>query len=207
MSAGTKVEKARTRAEHTAGDVAESEKLHKVLARAGLGSRREVRALDCRGASERRWPAGVDRGPGRGQGTYPGRRQTGAPLRGGRGVACAALPQGGGRGVHPPRPGGQAHRVSSICPGSRVRAGSRSGVSTSVPPDSCSSPTTASSPGASCIPLARSRASTRSECGRGSRPKSGGACFGGCAWKMGSPDSTRSSMPAEAARIAGSRWC
>lgn len=42
MSAGTKVEKARTRAEHTAGDVAESEKLHKVLARAGLGSRRQV---------------------------------------------------------------------------------------------------------------------------------------------------------------------
>ena len=42
MSAGTKAEKARVRAERAAGDVAESEKLHKVLARAGLGSRREV---------------------------------------------------------------------------------------------------------------------------------------------------------------------
>ena len=42
MSAGTKTEKARARAERRAGDGAESEKLQKVLARIGLGSRREI---------------------------------------------------------------------------------------------------------------------------------------------------------------------
>ena len=42
MSAGTKAEKVRARAERAGANAAESEKLHKVLARAGLGSRREI---------------------------------------------------------------------------------------------------------------------------------------------------------------------
>lgn len=42
MSAGTKAEKARTRAERAGSNASESEKLHKALARAGLGSRREI---------------------------------------------------------------------------------------------------------------------------------------------------------------------
>ena len=42
MSAGTKSGRARARAERAAAGTAESEKLQKVLARAGLGSRREI---------------------------------------------------------------------------------------------------------------------------------------------------------------------
>ena len=42
MSAGTKTEKTRPRAERVGAGIAESEKLQKVLARAGLGSRREI---------------------------------------------------------------------------------------------------------------------------------------------------------------------
>ena len=42
MNAGTQVEKARARAERAGANAAGSEKLHKVLARAGLGSRREI---------------------------------------------------------------------------------------------------------------------------------------------------------------------
>ena len=125
---------------------ADTPKLHKVLAQAGLGSRLRDGAADPAGPDhgQRRAgphrPAHPVRRPGQGQ------RQADPLAHRAAAGARHRVPQAGRRGRHPRRSAEPARPCSASCRGCSRASGSRSAGSTSTPKACCCSPTRASWP-------------------------------------------------------------
>jgi hypothetical protein len=125
---------------------AETPKLHKVLAQAGLGSRLEMEQLIAEGRiSVNNEPAHT------GQRIQFGDqiKVNGKPIRFAsrrRPRACHGLPQAGGRGRHPRRPAKPPHRVPPPAASCRRASGSRWAGWTSTPKACCCSPVRANWP-------------------------------------------------------------